>query len=229
MKDKIFKIIKIILLLLVVCLIIFLTLKFLPMFKSLTTAEGRIEFKTEISDMGLLGVFSVGGLICLQMLLAFLPGEPIEILAGMCYGTIGGTILIFTSVFIMTTIIFFCVRKLGKSFIASFLGKDKIDKFENIAIFKDEKKVEMFMFIMFLIPGSPKDVFTYIAGLLPIKPLIFILISTFARFPSVISSTFAGSNLANGNYFITILAFVITSLVSLAGIYVVNKINKKVA
>ena len=40
----------------------------------------------------------------------------------------------------------------------------------------------------------------YIGGLLPIKPIRFILISTFARFPSIISSTLAGSNIVQGNW-----------------------------
>ena len=61
------------------------------------------------------------------------------------------------------------------------------------------------MLILFLIPGTPKDLLVYVAGLLPIKPIKFILISTFARFPSVITSTLAGDRLAIGDWKMSII------------------------
>jgi uncharacterized membrane protein YdjX (TVP38/TMEM64 family) len=51
------------------------------------------------------------------------------------------------------------------------------------------------MFISFFLPGMPKDILIYVAGLLPVKPWRFIIISTFARIPSIVSSTLAGTNL----------------------------------
>src|SRR5699024_11005198 len=99
-----------------------------------------------------------------------------------------------------TTIVFLAVRKFGRRFVYSFCSKEKIDKIENSKLFKNPKKIEFIMLILFLIPGTPKDLIVYIAGLLPLKPIRFILISTFARIPSVISSTFAGSNLVAGNW-----------------------------
>ena len=72
----------------------------------------------------------------------------------------------------------------------------KVEKIENSKVFQNPKKIEFIMLILFLIPGTPKDLLVYVAGLLPIKPLKFIIISTFARFPSVITSTLAGENVA---------------------------------
>ena len=82
------------------------------------------------------------------------------------------------------------------------------------------------MTILFLIPGTPKDLLVYIGGLLPIKPVRFILISTFARFPSVISSTIAGANIVNGNFGITVLVYIITFAITALFIYLVNKFDK---
>lgn len=137
------------------------------------------------------------GLQLLQILIPILPGEPIEFLAGMCYGTIWGTILIFVGAFLSSLIIFYCVRKFGKDFIYSFFGKDKISNIENSKLFSNPERIEVILLILFLIPGTPKDLFVYIAGLLPIRASRFLFISTFARFPSVISSTFAGSNVVS--------------------------------
>ncbi len=82
------------------------------------------------------------------------------------------------------------------------------------------------MIILFIIPGTPKDLLLYIAGLLPIKPLRFILISTFVRFPSVISSTMAGENIALGNWKMSILIYCITFAVVGIFVFLANKLDK---
>ncbi len=167
------------------------------------------------------------GLQLLQILVPVLPGEPIEFLAGMCYGTISGMLLIFLGAFLSSFIIFYCVRKFGKVFINTFFGESKFEKLENSKWFSSPEKIELFLFIAFLIPGTPKDLFVYIAGLFPIRPYKFFLISTFCRFPSVISSTFAGSNVVNGNWMLSVCAYVVTFVISGIGLYVYNLIKNK--
>ncbi len=166
------------------------------------------------------------GLQFAQIFLIILPGEPIEILAGMCYGGLGGLIFVTVSAFIISAIIFFMVRKLGKKFVYDFCDEEKVKKIENSKIFKNPKKIEWIMIILFLIPGTPKDLLVYIAALLPIKPFRFILISTFARFPSVISSTFAGDNLIEGNWQNSIIIYAVTFLLVGISIFIVNKLDK---
>ena len=84
----------------------------------------------------------------------------------------------------------------------------------------------MIMIILFLIPGTPKDLLSYIGGLLPIKPLRFILISTFARFPSVVSSTIAGENLVTGNPHITAVSYIVSFILTAAILILVNIFDK---
>lgn len=230
MKDKNtlkMKIVKLILFILAIILLIILTVKLFPLFLNLGTEEGRQNFKSQIDNSGFSGIFMLLGLQLLQILIPVLPGEPIEFLAGMCYGTIGGMLIIFLGAFLSSVIIFFCVRKLGKGFITTFFGEGELKKLEHSKMFSNPDKIEIILFILFLIPGTPKDLFTYIAGLLPIKPLHFLLISTFCRFPSVITSTFAGSNLADGNIAICIIAYVITFAISGIGLAIYKKMNSK--
>ncbi len=153
-------------------------------------------------------------------------GEPVEVLAGMSYGPIGGLFVIFLGAFISSVIIFFAVRKFGRNFLYSFVSKEKIEKLENSKLFSNPKKIDSILFILFFIPGTPKDLFVYLAGLLPIKPTKFLLISTFARFPSIISSTIAGSSLVDGNWTMIIVTYAVTF--ALAGIimYFFNKREK---
>lgn len=224
-KTKI-KIFKIIIMVLVIALLIGITIYLFPVIKNLSTSEGQIEFKNKVNESGFLGMLSLFGLQVAQIFLFILPGEPLEILAGMCYGGIGGTIFITVSVFIISTAIFFTVRKLGRKFVYDFCSEEKVKKIENSKLFKNAKKIESIMLILFIIPGTPKDLLVYIAGLLPIKPFRFIMISTFARLPSVISSTFAGSNLVAGDWKMSLIIYAVTFLIVGIGIFIINKFDK---
>ncbi len=221
-KDKI-KILKIIILILFIVLLVFLTLKLGPIFKNISTETGRFELRQKIESLGFEGVLTIIGLIFVQIFLPILPGEPVELLSGMCFGPLGGLIVCYLGVFLSTFCIFFAVRKFGKEFIYSFISKEKIDKIENSEIWDNSKKIDIILFMAFFIPGTPKDIFVYIGGLLPINSIKFLFISTFARFPSIISSTIAGSNIVYGNWRAIVLAYVITFGISGVILFLYNK------
>ena len=226
MKIKKAKIFRIILVVIVLAIIIGMIIYLFPLFQNLSTDEGKQEFKEKIQSSGFLGLLMIFGLQFAQIFLIIIPGEPLEVLAGMCYGTIGGTIFITVSAFIISSLIFFAVRKFGRKFVYSFCSKESVEKIENSKLFKNVDKLEWIMIILFLIPGTPKDLLVYIAGLLPIKPLRFILISTFARFPSVISSTIAGANIIDGKFHMIFVSYLVTFLVVAILIFVINKFDK---
>ena len=224
-KTKI-KVFKTILVILVLTLFIGITIYLFPVMKDLSSIEGQIEFKEKVDNSGMFGLLSLFGLQVAQIFLIIVPGEPIEILAGMCYGGFWGTIFIMVSAFIVSTTIFFLVRKFGRKFVYDFCDEKKVAKIENSKLFQNSKKIELIMLILFLIPGTPKDLLVYIAGLLPIKPIRFILISSFARFPSVISSTLAGENLARGDWKMSIILYVAVLILVGIIVFVINKLDK---
>ena len=228
-KAKIFKIIMfIVAILLIIGIIIYL----FPVMKDLSTHEGQLAFKARIEQSGILGFLILLGLQIAQIFLVILPGEPLEILAGMCYGAIGGAIFIFFSVALTTTIIFLLVRKFGRKFIEQSFDKEKIDKIEKSKIFQNPKNIEFILAICFAITGIPKDILIYVGGLLPIRPIRFVLIATFCRFPSVISSTIAGQYFSEGNWKISLLIYGITFIVTILALIIIrifdkNKITEK--
>ena len=224
-KDKI-KIFKLILMAVVLLLIIGVIIYLLPVMKNLSTTEGQISFKEKVEKSGFLGMLTLFGLQVAQIFLIIVPGEPREILSGMCYGGLWGTVFIMISACIISTSIFFLVRKFGRKFVYDFCDPKKVQKIENNKIFQNPKKIEIIMLILFLLPGTPKDLLVYIAGLLPIKPLRFILISTFARFPSVLSSTLAGQNLAVGDWKMSILLYLAVLLIVCIIIFIIHKFDK---
>lgn len=225
-NQKKIKIIKIILTILVLVLLAIFFLKIAPFMMDLSTTDGQIAFKNKINSMGFLGVVLLFGLQILQILLVVLPGEPFEVLAGMCYGTWGGWLFITLSVFITTTIIFFSVRKLGQKYLYNFFKKEKIEKIMNSKLLKNETNLEIVLSLIFFLPVTPKDLFVYIGGLLPIKPAKFILIATLVRFPSVITSTMVGANISNGNWKTSLLIYLITFIIT-AVILIILKMRDK--
>ena len=220
------KMIKLIALILIVAILLIATIYMIPIMKEIKTLEGQEQFKEKITNSGITGILILFGLELAQVVLAILPGEPIEILAGICFGPIWGTIFLMVSVFIVTCLIYFLVKKFGKDFIYEFFPKEKVDKLENSKLLKDEKKIELVMMILFLIPGTPKDLLVYIGALLPMKSSRFIAISTLLRFPSIISSTLLGDNILCGKWKVGVLAYAITFLITFIVIFIVNKLDK---
>lgn len=217
---------KIIMLILIIAIIVAIIYYLFPVVKNLSTPEGQVAFKEKISNSGVLGFLMLFGLQFAQIFLFIIPGEPIEILAGICYGPIWGTIFVMISAAIITLFIYLLVHKFGRKFIYDFCGEEKIKKIENAKVFKNPKTISFIVFILFFIPGTPKDLFTYIAALLPIKPLNFIIISTIARFPSIISSTLAGDNLLAGNWQMSLIIYGATFLIVGIAILIMRKFDK---
>ena len=227
MKNKKISIIKTIFTIIVISLCIALIIYLFPIMKNISTTEGRIAFKNMIENAGIKGVLILFGLEFAQIFLFILPGEPLEILAGMCYGKFWGTIFVLISVCITTMIIFYLVKKYGKNFLYNFFSKEKIEEIENGKLFKNPKNIEYLLIILFMIPGTPKDLLTYVGGLLPIKPSKFIAIATLARFPSIISSTLAGANIVKGKWITMIIVYVVPLLIAMLIIGIMKIIEKR--
>lgn len=223
MKNKKKLIFNIILAILVVCLLGYIVWKLFPIIIGLATPEGRENFRSEMNELGASSFFVLLGLQVAQILLIVLPAEPLEILSGMCYGTLGGAIFITFSTFLSTVIIYFLVNKLGKKFLYQFFSKEKIDKIENSKLLKDTKKIEFIIFLLFFIPVTPKDLLVYIGALLPIKPIRFMVISTFSRLPSIISATMVGNSITVGNWVVPVVVYSITAIIAILALYISKK------
>ena len=198
-KTKL-KIFKVSLFIIVVIILTVITVYLFPVMKNLSTKEGQIAFKEKVTNSGIYGILLLFLIQIIQIFLFILPGEPIEILAGMCYGWFWGTVFIMISSAFIATLIFMLVRKIGKQFVYDFSDEEKIKKLEESNMFQKPEKLELILFILFLIPGTPKDLLTYLAGLLPVRLSRFIVLSTIARIPSIVTSTIAGANIAIGDW-----------------------------
>ncbi len=201
-----------------------LTVVFWPYIEGLSTDEGRAQFKAWVDGLGFGGWLVTLGIQLLQIFIALIPGEPVELMLGYVWGPWLGMLTCLIGIFIGTLTIFLLVRKFGMRFVRKVVGTDDLTKYKFLS---DKNKVEITIFILFFIPGTPKDALTYIAPIAPISPIKYLLIATFARIPSIITSTILGDSVAEGNYLLAIIVFVITALISLLGIIFGNKYIEK--
>ena len=225
-KKRKLKIFKISLFIIVIIILTIITIYLFPVMKNLSSKEGQIVFKQKVTNSGFYGLLLLFIIQVAQIFLFILPGEPIEILAVMCYAWSWGKIFIMFSSAMIATLIFWLVRKIGRQFVYDFSDEEKIKKIENNKIFQNPKKIELIIFILFLVPGTPKDLLTYLSGLLPIKIRRFLAISTIARIPSIVTSTIAGANIAVGDWKKAIILYGIIVAVVLLFLYIFNKFDK---
>ncbi|MBE6788056.1 MAG: TVP38/TMEM64 family protein [Ruminococcaceae bacterium] len=180
------------------------------------------KFREWIDSFGVWGRLIFIGIIVLQVIVALIPGEPFEIAAGYAFGSVEGTLLCLAGVILGSLIIFLLVRKFGVKLVEVFFSMDKIN---SLKFLQNKKRLNTIYFIIMLIPGTPKDLLSYFAGLTSIKLSTWLLIVTIARVPSVITSTIGGSALGNEQYLFAIIAFAVTLILSGAGLLIYRKIQ----
>ena len=151
-------------------------------------------------------------------------GKLILVAAGFSYGTIEGMAICLLGAIIGTIVIYAIVNRYGIKLVNHFYDTNK---FNEISFLKKEKNLEIILFVIFFIPGTPKDILTYLAPFTRLKLSSFIFITSIARIPSVITSTIGGNAISNQNYRFTIFIFVITGIISIFGLLSYKRYIKK--
>ena len=123
------------------------------------------------------------------------------------------------------TLVFLLIRKYGMRALELFVPRDKLEK---VNFIRTSGRTFRLLFALFLIPGTPKDILAYYAGLTNIRLSSFLIIAILARLPSVVTSTVGGSALSDGSYLAAAVVFLITTAVSVAGLVIYGKIQKSV-
>ncbi len=219
-RRKIFAIISVIAFAAVIVLLSWLFVEvFAPYMKS------SEEFRAFLEAYGWRGRLILFGLQCVQVIIALIPGEVIELGAGYAYGAFEGTIICMAGVALSSALIFWMTKKFGTPLVELFISREKINELRFI---NSEKKLKRLIFLLFFIPGTPKDVLTYFVGLTNIRLSQFLIISIVARVPSLLSSTLCGGFLGKERYISAFIIYAITAAVSITGYLIYNKfISKK--
>lgn len=184
----------------------------------------REAFRSYIQSFGVMGWLVLLVLQFLQVFIALIPGELVESAAGYAFGPIAGTLLCYAGVAMASCLVFALTRRFGVKLVEVFISREKINELRFI---NTDRKRNLFIFLVFFIPGTPKDLLTYFVGLTDIKLSRFLLISLVARIPSVASSTFGGHLLGEGRYWGAVILYGITGILSLGGLAIYNALVRR--
>lgn len=181
-------------------------------------------FRDYIQSFGPLGWLVLLGLQFLQVFIALIPGELLETAAGYAFGPVIGTLICYLGVGLASAFVFMLTRHYGVRLVEVFVSREKIN---TLRFLNTEKKRDTLIFLLFFIPGTPKDLITYFVGLTEIKLSTFLAISMVARIPSILSSTFGGHLLGEKQYLGAIVLYGTTAAVSILGLFLYHSIIRK--
>lgn len=185
-------------------------------------ADGGVDgVISRVQDAGAFGVVILLLMQVLQVIVSFIPGEVTQVAAGLLYGPVGGTVLVLAGAAVASVLVMLLVRKLGAPFLRAMISDEHMDRFRR---FELSGKLNAIVFILFLIPGLPKDLFTYLVGITDMPIKTFVLLTTVARIPGVFSSAYAASSIADGDVMKGVVVFGVTAAVAVIGLLAKNRI-----
>lgn len=173
------------------------------------------QFRSWVDIHGVLGRIAYIGMVILQIVIAAIPGEPLEIGGGYAFGMLEGTVLCILGGVIGSILVFAFVRYFGMKVVELFFSREKI---QSMRFLRNSEKRDVLFFFLFLIPGTPKDFLCYFAGLTDMKWCVWLFICSVGRIPSVITSTVGGDALGTQNYMFAAIVFAATIFASLLGV-----------
>lgn len=178
-------------------------------------AQEPERFRQWVDQQGPWAPLLFTGMVILQVIVAVIPGEPLEIAAGYAFGAVEGTFLCVLGTFIGGMLVFLLVRRFGVRAVEVFFPPEKLRR---LHFLHNEKRLNRWVFLIFFLPGTPKDVLCYFVGLTPMPLKTWALISAVARLPSIVTSTVGGNALGMGNYTFAVIVFAATLAVSGLGL-----------
>lgn len=202
---------------------IFIALIFILFFVIVTVLVGKpmIDFVSEpekfrlwVESHGFISKIVFIAMVFFQVVFAVIPGEPFEIGGGYAFGAVEGTILCEIGIVLGTMTIFLLVRKFGIKFVNLFFSNREM---HSLKFLKNDKQRDILILLIFIIPGTPKDLLSYFIGLTDIKAIRWLWITAITRLPSVVTSTVGGNALGTEKYVFAVIVFSITLLISGCG------------
>ena len=194
-KKKIAAIIKFVLLLIVIAGIpAFLYLKFGSEIFSKDSADRLVTYLMANKHISALIIVI---LQILQVIICVIPGQPIQFAASYMLGVGGGLLLSLIGAAIGAAIAFYLAKLLGRDMLYLLFDKNKVQDYQRKL---NSGKGLLIVLLIYVLPGVPKDLVAYVAGISEMKFKPFIIISTIGRCPGMIGSLLLGHFYGAGNY-----------------------------
>ena len=161
----------------------------------------------------------------LQIVVSVLPGQLFQMAAGYLFGFVPGLIYTFIGAVLGTLITFVLARVLGSDAVHLMLGEERSKHYMALL---NSRKAYMITFLIYLIPGIPKDTVCYVAGVSEMRMLPFVIISVAGRMPAMAASVIFGAMYMKHDYTGMIIVAVIVAVIVLICILKRKEIMERV-
>ena len=168
------------------------------------------------------GIFVYIGLQMVQIIISLIPGQALQFAAGLLYGFWVGFLISLIGAIAGTIVTYYLAKLLGRDALHVLFGKRNIE--ENLKKI-NSKKGYILVFLIYLIPGVPKDLCSYAAGLSNMKLSAFLILSTAGRTPGMMGSLLIGREIGEGNYTTVIIIGVVAVVLFILGIIYHSKLT----
>ena len=172
------------------------------------------SFENLVEENYLLSVILIIAICAIQVMVALVPGELVELASGYAFGAWLGALYCIIGILLGSVLVILLTRKFGRAFVESLCSREKID---SISWINEPRKLNFLAAVVFFIPGTPKDILTYAIGLTKMSIPTYIVITTLARLPSIIISTLSGGALGDSNLKKAIVFFIISAVTGILG------------
>lgn len=182
------------------------------------------RFRAWVNANGFRARLAYMGMVIVQVIIAFIPGEPFEIAAGYAFGALEGTVLCLAASTAGSMLVFWLVRRIGVRLTEIFFPQEKL---RSLRFLRHSPKRDYLYLLVFMIPGTPKDLLCYFAGLTDISVPVWLIICSLGRIPAIVTSTIGGSALSSKNYWFAVGVFALTFALSGLGLLAYNAICRR--
>lgn len=182
------------------------------------------KFRDWVEGHGVWGMLAYMGMVAVQVLAALIPGEPLEIAGGYAFGAVKGTLLCLLAASLGSAAVICLVRRYGMRLVEVFFPKEKI---QSLRFLRSSPKRTLLFLLIFMLPGTPKDLLCYYAGLTDIRLPVLLIICSLGRLPSIVTSTAGGDALGEESYLFALVIFAVTFVLSALGLFIYNMLCKR--
>ncbi|MCY6369752.1 TVP38/TMEM64 family protein [Clostridium ganghwense] len=183
------------------------------------------KLKTFIMSYGKYSILVFFIIQVIQVVAFFIPGEIVQIAGGYIFGAGIGGIISLGGITGGSILVYLIANEFGKPFVEKIVSEKKINFLEKILKAGSKRFV---IFLLYLIPGLPKDIFGYICGVSDISLKDFAIYSTLGRIPGIFVSAYFGSKMFTQNMEQLIFIAVIMSILFIIGVLKGDNIIRKI-
>ena len=182
------------------------------------------QFRAWVEGFGAWGGIVYALTVFLQVIVALIPGEPLELCGGYAFGAVGGTLWCLVGAVAGSVVVFALVRRFGRALAEVFFSREKLEK---LTFLQTSPRRNLLFWVIFTLPGTPKDLLCYFAGLTDMKWKQWLVICSGGRLPAIITSALSGNALGEQNYLTAVIVFGATFALSGLGLLIYRAVQKR--